>query len=227
MSEINSSLAEAKAQSPFVQIELQQLNDLGDLLTVKEDAFLGHINLRGSVANKAFLSAVKTVLGTALPIENNAAVKYDELIVLWYGPDEWLIVTPRNQVAPLIDRLTSALQGIFSAVTNVSGGNTVIEISGSAATDLLLKGSTLDFHPSVFGVGQCAQTLLAKTVVAIYPIHHSSGERALSLDARNPNEQDTIELGYRIIVRRSFADYLGIWLLNAAREFTYPTLLNQ
>ncbi|NND00446.1 MAG: sarcosine oxidase subunit gamma, partial [Gammaproteobacteria bacterium] len=118
--------------------------------------------------------------------------------VLWYGPDEWLILTPPAEGEKLVDSLRDALPGVFCAVTDISGGNTIIEISGSAAAALIAKGCPLDLHPAVFHVGHCAQTVMARTNIGLAKVNSAQ---------------------YRLIVRRSFADYLGVWLLDAAREF--------
>ena len=206
-------------EGPLIQIDLQALNEgkkiegensesenseednvaVADRINISEVPLLGYINIRGRTDNAAFVSAVEGVLGGALPAANNTFVTHDNFTILWFGPDEWLVLTPSGQETKLINALRKAFGDLFAAATDVTGGYTAVDVSGSAAIDLLRKGSTIDFHPSVFGVGQCAQTLLGKTGVAIY--HNSEA----------PN--------YRIVFRRSFADYLGLWLLDASREF--------
>ena len=61
------------------------------------------------------------------------------------------------------------------------------------------KGCTVDLHPRVFGPGRCTQTHLGKAVVLIRQLDDSPS--------------------FDIIVRRSFADYLGLWLKDAALEY--------
>ena len=187
------------AQSPFVQIDFAAIQADPGVLSIQEEAYCGHVNLRGSASNDAFLSAAKAVLGTDLPTEVNTFVITAKLTVLWYGPNEWLIVTPQGSETALIATLREALQGQFFAVTDLSGGNTVLNISGSHAIDLLKKGCPLDLHSSAFAVGQCAQTVLAKAGMTI-------------LNMPEP-------AGFKLIVRRSFSDYLGVWLIDAAGEF--------
>ena len=65
--------------------------------------------------------------------------------------------------------------------------------------DLLAKGCPVDLHPSVFDVGQCAQSHLAKAPILL----------------RQVDREPTFE----IIVRRSFADYFWTWLEDAAAEY--------
>ena len=96
--------------------------------------------------------------------------------------------------------LSAALRGRRGAVIDISDSRTIIALSGKRARDLLAKGSGLDLHPRQFAPGQCAQSFLAKVKVAL-----------LQLD-------DTPS--YHIVVERSVAEYLFLWLADAAREFS-------
>lgn len=183
-----------KIESPLVQIDVTRLNKASGV-QITESLFHGHLNLRGRPDNAAFMNAVSDVLGCKLPLDANTYTVTDELKIYWLGPDEWLIVTLPDQQAELETKLRAALSGIFSSINDVSSGQTIITISGSNARRLLEKGCTLDFHPCVFKVGDCAQTLLAKTGILI--------------------SQTDDESSYEVIVRRSFSDYLGLWLLDA------------
>lgn len=195
----NQELLEQQSQSPMVHIDLSQINTDPDVLSVSEEAYLGHINLRGASDNTSFMSAAQGVLGITLPTEFNTFVRTEKLTALWYGPNEWLVVTERGEQSTLIAELRQALDGVFSAVTDISGGNTVLNISGSRARDLLAKGCPMDLHPSVFAVGQCAQTVLAKAGMCVYKYAEADQ--------------------FKIIIRRSFSDYLGAWMIDAAREY--------
>ncbi|MFC5825474.1 2Fe-2S iron-sulfur cluster-binding protein [Nonomuraea insulae] len=77
---------------------------------------------------------------------------------------------------------------------DVSGQRTILELSGSAAEDVLITGCPLDLHT----LQGHAHTLLGKTAVI--------------LERRAP---DT----YRIYVRSSFTSYLAEWLLDAIHAF--------
>lgn len=192
-------MSNSNATSPMVEIDFAQLGANDDLLTIKERAFLGHVNIRGASDNTDFMSAVKQVLGDSLPIKANTFVEADGNTILWLGPNEWLVVTSEESVSQIISQLESGLGDTFSAVNDVSGANTVLEISGAKAQALLLKGCPLDLHHSVFSTGQCAQTVIAKTGMTLWQVDDAPS--------------------YKLIVRRSFADYLGLWLADAAREY--------
>ena len=192
----NSSVAQT---SPMVQIDFTALGTPSSVLAIQEHAFLSHVNIRGDSSNTSFMSKVKSVLKVALPIDANTLVEVNGHTVLWLGPNEWLVLTAADKGAELVAALKTKLNSVFSAITDVSGANTVLELSGSKAQALLLKGCPLDLHHSVFSVGQCAQTVIAKTSMTLW--------------------QTSEEPVYKLIVRRSFADYLGLWIFDSAREY--------
>jgi len=168
-------------------------------VVVHERAFLGHLNLRGDGDDPRFVAAVQGVIAVALPQTPNTASAAEGLTVCWLGPDEWLIVCPGERRAAIEAGLRSAFAGIRSAITDVSGGQTIIVLRGAAVREVLAKGCPLDLHPRAFDVGRCAQSHLAKAPILV----------------RQVDRAPTFEL----IVRRSFADYLWTWLEDAGREY--------
>jgi len=170
-------------------------------ITASERAFLGHLNLRGDPQDERFVAAVRAVLGVAPPITANTVNEAQRNTVYWLGPDEWLIVTPDERRVPVDNGLRSAMRGMRFALTDVSGGQTVVVVRGAPVRDLLAKGCPLDLHPHAFDFGQCAQSHLAKAPILLRPL---AGEPA-----------------FEIIVRRSFADYLWLWLEDAAAEYGF------
>ncbi len=187
-----------RCESPLIQIDLREFEKASSI-RLREIGFQGHLNLRGCADNPAFLDGVTQVLGVEPPQTVNTFVHAGKMRVYWLGPDEWLIVTPPGQQQALQASLDQVLQGVFAAVTDISSGQTILSISGANARALISKGCPLDLHPRVFQSGECAQTRMAKAGVLI------------SLEDDAPS--------FHLLVRRSFSDYLGIWLLDAAREF--------
>ncbi len=184
-------------QSPLVQIDLKASGEGSP--QIRESQFTGFINLRGRADNTAFLAAVLKALGSEPPLEANTVKQAGDNRMFWLGPDEWLIVTPAGQQSALKEALLNALDGVFSSVVDNSSGLTMIEITGEHAADLLATDCPLDLHPGVFKPGQCAQTRLAKAGMTLAPKDDGSG--------------------FDVIIRRSFADYLLIWLLEARKAF--------
>lgn len=157
-----------------------------------------YVNLRGDPGSPEFVTAVRDACGIELPLTANTH-SGTEPRTFWLGPNEWLIVGDSAEMAAVAAALSSALQGQYAAVNDLSGGYVTYRLSGADARGLLAKGCALDLHPGVFGAERCAQTGIAKAGVLLSPL---SGKD-----------------GFDLIVRRSFADYLWQWLLQAGREF--------
>ena len=174
-------------------------------VVISERPFLGHLNLRGNPGDAGFKKAAADVLGLDLPMEPNTVGGEDEMLALWLGPDEWLVVTPADAQTSLLDSLETALQGVHAAVTDVTGGQTVTTLSGPSARDILAKGCPLDLHPSVFKPGQCAQTIVGKANVTIRCVDDSPS--------------------FELIIRRSFAEYMALWLYDSALEYGAAVVL--
>jgi sarcosine oxidase subunit gamma len=186
-----------RRESPLSQFAAEASGKSG--VQISERPFQGHVNLRGDVGDDAFLEAAGGALGCSLPLAPNMVAGGAGLKVLWLGPDEWLIITAPDGESTIVASLEAALGDMHSSVTDVTGGQTIIRLSGPSAGDLLAKGCPLDLHPRVFGPGRCAQTLVAKAMVTMMHV----------------DDAPTFDL----VVRRSFADYLRAWLQDAAQEF--------
>ncbi|MBI3899325.1 MAG: sarcosine oxidase subunit gamma [Gammaproteobacteria bacterium] len=190
------------AESPLVRFKLNERAAKGTGnagVIVNERALLGHVNLRGDAQDPRFVSAASQVLGVDVPTAANTVHEAQGNTVYWLGPNEWLIVTTGERATALVGELRKALAGLFVAVTEVSGGQTVLVFRGRSARALFTKECPLDLHPRSFRVGQCAQTHLAKAPILIRQL---DGEPT-----------------YEIVVRRSFSDYLWLWLESAAAEY--------
>ena len=187
------------SESPLIAIDFASIGLSSDVLRIVEDPFLKHINIRGNAGDTAFMQAVESVLGVALPTSANTAVIESALTILWYGPSEWLVLCGNESDDTLLNQLRSALEGMHSLVTDISGGNTVIDISGEKSRDLLKKATTIDVHTRACATGDCALTIFAHASAALYQYDGAPS--------------------FRVVVRRSCADYIGTWLIDAAREY--------
>lgn len=159
---------------------------------------LDYINLRGDPADGGFLDAVQNVLNQCLPLIANT-MGDGASTVYWLGPDEWLLVTPKGLGPALVQSLVNALAKVHGSINVMSGGQITLRIGGPKSSALLAKGCTLDLHPRIFPSGNCAQTGLGKASVLIGKI----------------DDKPTFDL----VVRRSFAEYLALWLQHAGAEY--------
>jgi len=101
---------------------------------------------------------------------------------IWLGPDEWLVLGGREEE-----------HAGAAAAVDVSANRVCLELAGDGAADVLARGCALDLHPSVFPLGSCAQTVVARAQVILYRTDDA----------------------FRLLVRPSFADYLRAWLRDA------------
>jgi len=157
-----------------------------------------HINLRGNSNDAKFVSAVAMVLGQHLPVESNT-MSIGSHCVYWLGPDEWLIVTAYENDEDLLTQLLVLQENYHVALTDVSGGNVLLRLTGECVREVFAKGCTLDFHPDAMPTGHCAQSGLAKASVLIGHI----------------DDEPT----WDVVVRRSFSEYLCLWLQSAGAEY--------
>lgn len=166
---------------------------------LREHAFLGYLTLRGNSADQAFCDAVQQVLGMALPTEPLALHKNVDKgsSIQWIAPDEWLILLPGGSEYETELAFRAVYFGHF-ALVNISGGLTLLTLTGPAARDVLHKSTGYDVHPRNFSVGKGVTTTFAKATAVI----------------RRPSEGV-----WELVVRRSFADYCYRWLVDASREF--------
>ena len=191
----------ARAESPLHHVNFGQLAAKGNKsggVVLREVKLQGHLTLRGNAEDASFLAGCEKALGVAVPTQPLTSNEKDGVSIRWMSPDRWLIVLPADKVFDTEKALRANLTGHFQVVS-VGGGQTILELSGENAVDVLHKSCPVDLHPSVFPVGKVVGTVFAK---------------AGGIVLRRSSE-DTWEL----VIRRSFADYIWLWLQDASREY--------
>lgn len=192
-------LNELIQESPLVGIDARiaaASRGVSSRFQLTERPFMTLLALRGTGA--AFASAAQRVLGIALPRQSGECVRTGDRAVLWMGPDEWLVLSTQDMATMLEGALRDAFAGEHATVVDVSSGYTVIDIAGTSVRDVLASGCPLDLHPRAFVDGRCAQTHFFKAGVTLV----RAGEHR-----------------FQVIVRRSFAEYCCLMLLDAAEPY--------
>jgi len=164
---------------------------------LSEKPLLGFLTLRCHSQERVQINVVETVLGVTFPITPLTSDESGACSIQWVSPDEWLIIVPGADVFNIEILLREKLSGHYSLV-NGSGGLTVIALSGDNTIDLLKKCSPIDFHLSNFPIGKVVSTVFAKSNAII---------------RRKGLHQ------FELVIRRSFADYIWSWILDASNEF--------
>lgn len=162
-----------------------------------EEGLHSHLILRGNADEQAFGDGVHKATGLRLPTTLRS-VAGDEWSMGWLAPDEWLLTGPGEQAFEMETKLRGSLSGHYSVV-NVSGGLTLLRMSGPEAVSVLMKSCPYDVHERNFPTGKIVATVFAKSQATL---------RHLSADQ------------WELVVRRSFADYIWRWLLKAASEYS-------
>lgn len=188
------------SRSPLHHAQLETLAMQGPKqggVYLRENKLQGHLTLRCNSANTEQLAAVERVLGLALPLEPLTSVEQGGYSIRWMSPDEWLIIVPGSKIFAVETKFCDEMEGHYSLV-NSSGGSTILELSGANVVDLLKKCTPVDLHLSEFPVDKVVATVFAKSVAVI---------------------RRTGEHSFELVIRRSFADYLWLWLQDASREY--------
>lgn len=186
-------------ESPLVGIEssiASSSSGMSGRFQLTERPFMTLLTLRGDGA--MFQAAVERVLGVALPTASGERAVAGERVAIWMGPNEWLIQSTQDMAADLERGFREALGSQHYAVVDVSSGYTVIDIEGANVRAVLASGCPLDLHPRAFAEGQCAQTHFFKAGITL---------------CRNGDDR------FQVIVRRSFAEYGCLMLLDAAQPY--------
>ncbi|MCJ8339330.1 MAG: sarcosine oxidase subunit gamma family protein [Pseudomonadales bacterium] len=187
-------------QSPLHHADLGTVAQaqLGQTGTVQltELKLLGHLILRGRLDNVGFTSGVKLTLGLELPGTLQMVVDGD-ISIRWISPDEWLVVVPGERSYEIEQALVNNVQG-HCAVINASGGQTILRLQGEDVQKVLQKSVPLDVHPRSFPIGKVVTTVFAKTQAVI---------------SRTGDQQ------WELVIRRSFSDYVWLWLQDCSAEF--------
>ena len=166
---------------------------------IRPMARLAQVSMRADASDRALARRLSEAVGASLPTEPGTVGSAPDADrhVLWLGPDEWLVVGPDGTAASIERAIHEASPEAFVTTVDVSANRVGMELAGPAARELLGFGCSIDLDPPAFGPGRCAQTLLARAAVIIW---ETAGPEAPS---------------YRVLVRPSFAGYLGAWLIDA------------
>jgi len=197
-----------RLRSPLAHLSLvaQAREDSDATVLLSETPFRGQINIRGDANDATFVAAVKKATRLDIPTApNTVSGKPATTRIFWLGPDEWMTVTKPDGGKRVFDALWKNLKvdGMHASVTDTSEARTTITVSGPNARTVMAKLCSLDLHPSQFGPGECAQTVVAKVGVMMTQTAETKSGGAT----------------YELYALRSFSTYLWHRLVDAANEY--------
>jgi len=147
------------------------------------------------------MAAAGTALGLTLSTQPCRASVQGARAALWLGPDEQLLLVPEKEGAKLAQAFLTALAHLPHALVDVSHRQVHLEMHGAAAAWCLNVGCPLDLELASFPAGMCTRTVLAKAQIVLWR---------------------PAEWIFRVLVARSYADYVSRFLVEAARELQPP-----
>jgi len=127
-------------------------------------------------------------------------VSADGALLVWSGPDQFLVLSPRGPGSAL-ERARLAFAGTAS-LSEQSDGRSLLRISGARTRDMLAKVCSLDLHSAAFPVGAAAATSIDHTAVNLWRGEDHSGEAV-----------------FHLLVFASFAESLWRTLLDSGAEY--------
>ncbi|TCK23190.1 sarcosine oxidase subunit gamma [Ancylobacter aquaticus] len=146
---------------------------------------------------EAAIGPAGEAFGVPLPREacrfNTAGGRF----AFWLGPDEWLLLVPNAEAAPLFTAIEAATTGLPHALVDVSERSVGIEVAGEKAAFVLNQGNPLDLSLAAFPIGMCTRTVFHKAEILL--VRHAPDV-------------------FHLDVWRSFAPYVWELLEDARRE---------
>lgn len=200
MNQVPDPAAGVRAESPLYHADLASVAQHGSKsggVHFREMGLMGHLTLRCDPKNSALTASAAEVLGVELPLKPLTSVESEGSVIRWISPDEWLITVANDQLFDLENRLRAQMNGHYSLV-NSSGGLTIFKLGGDRVVDMLKKAVPVDLHDTEFPVGKVVSTVFAKSSAVV-------------------RREGATE--FELVVRRSFADYLWLWIQSASEEF--------
>ncbi|MFG1392746.1 sarcosine oxidase subunit gamma [Xanthobacter agilis] len=144
---------------------------------------------------------VRRLCAAGLPlVDAPKAVSTMAFTTIGTGPGRWLVLAEGMTGTALLAHLGS-LAGADATLTDQSDANLIVEVTGPDARATLAKGVAVDLHPSAFGAGDAATTVVSHVGVTFW--------------------QSDAAPAYRFMVARSFAPAFLRWLTASAAEFGF------
>lgn len=176
-------------------------NESGANVVLKEGPVIGLLMIRVAQNHAVVSEALHAMAGVGLS-ERLQSVDSGTYCIRWMSPDSWLLSCPLHEAFRIEHSIRARVSSPI-AIVNVSGGFCVLQLCAEKAREVLMKSVPYDVHPDNFPVGKVVNTTFAKTQVTLRCISESN---------------------YELVVRRSYSDYVWLWLQRAAAEFNFKAV---
>lgn len=157
----------------------------------------GMIALRGDLSARKLQSAAMAAAGVKAFPDRLGAVIEGEAGLLWFSPDELLILCPKADAGGALQKLDKALKGTHHLAADVSDARAIFAVAGPGAREVLAKLTPADVSPEALPAGVVRRSRLAQVPAAFWM---AGAER------------------FELVAFRSVADYVFELLAQAARS---------
>lgn len=141
---------------------------------------------------------ISKVVDVELPRDNKIAAISGDVTIFQIAPNRlWLSAPHQAQTGKILENTIPDAQAV---VTSLGHSRTIIQISGSASAELLMRGLPIDLDPEKFVTNAFVQSAIHHVPVLVH-------------------RKETDE--YEIHVARGYAVTTWLWLTNAATSFGY------
>jgi len=144
----------------------------GLTISNRDDVAVTHVAAR--LGKRADLdSKANAVLGVALP-STPRTVEASGKMVVWAGPDQWLVIEPRAAGRDPSVELAQAFKDLASIV-DVSDSRAIFRIEGDTAAHALAPRMAIDLHERSFKPGDVAITHASHLGVMVWRLANGRG----------------------------------------------------
>jgi sarcosine oxidase subunit gamma len=144
----------------------------GLTISKREDVAVTHVALRRGKRSD-LESRASAVLGVSLPFTPRV-VEGSGKMVVWAGPEQWLVIEPRSAGRDPSVELAEAFKGAASIV-DVGDSRVIFRVEGPKATEVLAPSMAIDFHDQVFKPGDVAITHASHLGAMVWRLPNGSG----------------------------------------------------
>ncbi|WP_045834887.1 sarcosine oxidase subunit gamma [Hyphomicrobium sp. 99] len=134
-------------------------------LIERNDVTVTHVAARRG-ASASLDEIARAAFGVSLP-SSPKAVDAGGALIVWAGPDQWLIVQKDEAGVDRYAQLAKTFNGLASVV-DVTDSRTIFRVSQSRPSEALLRSMGIDFHDDVFKPGDVAITHVSHLGVIVW-----------------------------------------------------------
>ncbi len=142
------------------------------LISELSEVSVTHVAVRRG-ARAAVDGIARATLGVDLP-STSRVVEAAGLMIVWAGPDQWLIIEKRHGDADASAQFAKTFNE-HASVVDVSDSRTIFRIVGSRPSDALVRSMGIDLQDDAFRPGDVAITHVSHLGAMVWRLPDGSG----------------------------------------------------